>query len=634
MSNAADTVIYEFAGFRLNARQRRLFAADQRPVALSPRAFETLVVLVEHAGEMLEKSELMKRVWPKTVVEENSLNQCITQLRRALGERPGEHRFIVTEPGRGYRFVAAVREVSVPAAIGTDAGVTRPTAASAPAPTQSSASPSKGARTSIAVLPLANMTRDPDKEYFGDGMAEELINMLTRVPGLKVPARTSSFAYKGRNIDVRQIARELDVEALLEGSVRSAGDRIRLTVQLVDGMSGYHLWSQNYDRDFADLFALQDELAGAIVQAIREKLNGTIDAVAQAPPAQDLEAYQLYLRGHALMQVGTQDNLRRARQLLGEAIARDPTFARAHSALALTHWVGFFFNYPAADAVGDAEREAERALALDPNIAEAHGVLGTALAARLEWLKADASLRVAAALDENDAFTHSHQPIHVALAVGHLRRAEEELRAANRLAPANRLVALRLAVALLFTGATDARKYMDLGVDLGFPKNLHPMTIMYASAAEQERRYAEAADILAHDAMVRAVNAESAIRLAMSALGTGTGTAEAIAALEAVEARADARTLGWATFGFIVRTYMRLGALDQAYVAANRLLDEMARSGPIWTNTGGLWSHEMRPFRQDPRFQALVTRFGFIPYWEEHGPPDNCELRGGRLICH
>ena len=159
--------------------------------------------------------------------------------------------------------------------------------------------------------------------------------MLTRVPGLKVPARTSSFAYKARNVDVRQIARELEVDALLEGSVRSAGDRIRLTVQLIDGQSGYHLWSQNYDRDLHDLFALQDELASAIVQAIRDTLNRAVDTVAQGPPAQDVEAYQLYLRGRALLERGTEENLRRAVELLRQAVARDPTFARAHSAIGL-----------------------------------------------------------------------------------------------------------------------------------------------------------------------------------------------------------------------------------------------------------------------------------------------------------
>jgi hypothetical protein len=252
---------------------------------------------------------------------------------------------------------------------------------------------------------------------------------------------------------------------------------------------------------------------------------------------------------------------------------------------------------------------------------------------RLEWLKADASLREAAALDENDAFTRSQHAIQIALAVGHSRRAVADMRAAHQLAPANALVALRLAVVLLMSGSSrDASTYMDLGVDLGFPKNLHPMTIMYGFLAMGERRYREAADVLSEDMMVRAVGAQEAIRLAMNALERGTGRAEAIAALEAVESQADPRALGWVTFGFLAAIYTRLGALDHAYAAANRLLDEMARSGPIWMNPGDLWMPEMRPFRKDARFQQLVGRFGFIPYWKQHGPPDGCELRGDTLV--
>ena len=643
MTVASGAPIYEFGGFRLHLRQRLLFSSDNQPVALSPRAFETLVVLVEQAGEMLDKSELMRKVWPKAVVEENSLNQCITQLRRALGERPGEHRFIVTEPGRGYRFVAEVRAVSAPSATPAEPVMKTPAgtptgAVSEPAPAARHASPTPltAVRTSIAVLPLANLTRDPEKEYFGDGMAEELINMLTRVPGLRVPARTSSFAYKGRQVDVRQIARDLGVDALLEGSVRSAGDRIRLTVQLVDGRSGYHIWSQNYDRDLRDLFALQDELAGAIVQAVRDKLNATVDVVTQGPPAQDVEAYQLYLRGRALMERGTPENLRRAVEMLRQAMARDPNFARAHSAIGLANWVAFFLNYPVPNPLGEAEREARRALALDPRLAEAHGVLGTVYAARLDWLKADASLRAAQALAENDAFTLTQHPLHVSLAMGHCRQAAQDIEAAHRLAPANFLVAGRLGSVHLVSGSPEAEtlKYLDLAVDLGYPRTLDPMPIMYGLLAQRAARYAEAANHLVQDSSIKALAGENAVRLALDALA-GRGTkAEAIAALRAVESNAAPRTVVYNGLGVVCWLYALLGALDPAYESVNRVLDEMARSGPVWAFPGGLWLPEMRSFRQDPRFQTLVARLGLLPYWEKFGPPDNCELRGGRLICH
>jgi len=202
----------------------------------------------QEVPRLLDKSTLIAAVWPNVVVEENNLNQVISALRRALGDGSGGRRFIITVPGRGYQFVAPVREVR-------DAISSHPPTVHAPA----------GDRASIAVLPFASLSSDPEKDYFGDGIAEELIHLLARVPGLKVPARTSSFAYKGRNVDVRQIARELGVGMLLEGSVRSAGDSIRVTAQLINAESGYHIWSQTFDRRFADVFKLQDELAGAIV---------------------------------------------------------------------------------------------------------------------------------------------------------------------------------------------------------------------------------------------------------------------------------------------------------------------------------------------------------------------------------
>jgi Tfp pilus assembly protein PilF len=297
--------------------------------------------------------------------------------------------------------------------------------------------------------------------------------------------------------------------------------------------------------------------------------------------------------------------------------------------------VAFFFDYPVADALREAEREAERALAIDPRLAEAHGVLGGVYAARLDWLRADASLRAARALAENDAFTRTQHGLLVGMAAGHLRRAEEDIREAHRLAPADPIVALRLATVVMIHGSVDeALKYMDLGVDLGFSKALPPMPLMYGLLALRGQRYTEAADLLVQDLKVRSVAAEHAVRLALSALATDGETAQAIAALRAVEKHADPRKLAWDGLGLLCWLYAWLGALDHAYETAHRTLDEMARSGPVWIFPGSLWAPHMQSFRQDPRFQALVTRLGLMGYWEEYGPPDNCELRDGRLICH
>src|SRR6516164_5937303 len=311
--------VYEFGDFRLHAAQRRLTArSDGRAIELTPKALDALHFLLQHRGELLDKSTLIAAVWPNVVVEENNLNQVVSALRRALGDGSGGQRFIVTVPGRGYQFVAPVREI-------------REESPAAPlaAPATQATNPT---RKSIAVLPFASLSSDPEKDYFGDGIAEELIHLLARVPGLKVPARTSSFAYKGRNIDVRQIARELGVGMLLEGSVRSAGDRIRVTAQLIEADTGFHVWSQSYDRRFADIFQLQDELAVAIVQALKISLGDReLRPLRDAPPTQDVEAYRLFLRAISLRGVGPNERLI---ALLNECIARDPGFVRAHAVLA------------------------------------------------------------------------------------------------------------------------------------------------------------------------------------------------------------------------------------------------------------------------------------------------------------
>ena len=196
-------------------------------------------------------------------------------------------------------------------------------------------------RDSIAVMPFANLSGDPSRDYFSDGMSEELLNLLARVPGLQVASRTSSFAYKDRDVDVRQIGKELGVSTVLEGSVRQASDRVRITAQLIDAQSGFHLWSETYDRKLADVFQVQDEIAKAIVDKLRIELAPADQQLAQRQkaPTQNVEAYELYLQGRAIWKRRGAENLKRAIELYQAAIGKDPAFARAHAALASAYVV-------------------------------------------------------------------------------------------------------------------------------------------------------------------------------------------------------------------------------------------------------------------------------------------------------
>jgi TolB-like protein len=496
-----------------------------------------------------------------------------------------------------------------------------------------------GPRDSIAVMPFANLTGDARKDYLGDGMAEEVINALTKVPGLKVPSRTSSFAYKGRDTDIRQIARDLSVTSILEGSVHSAGNRIRVTAQLIDARSGLHLWAQTYDRKFTDLFQLQDELATAIVQALQVNLNGaSSSSIAQPPPTQDVEAYDLYLQGFSAMLRGTEPSLRLALDLYGRALARDPKFARALAARSRARLTFLVRGLPLPNAREDAERDARQALALDPGMDVAHQALANVSALRADWLQAESSYHAALSAGSVSPEIHSGYAMVVLAATGRLHQAYLEGGNAYRLAPASpNLLGVYSALSSYLGLDADAVKYADLAVALGGRSGSGSVLQVSVLAAMRAGRFAEAADRVMDSLppAMRSAGGAEVLRLVYAALADPTRKPAASQALEGL-LHTLAVSQGKATDqrDFIVYFAM-LDALDPAYVLAGRYLDDFLSSG-----AGGgvdwdfLWTPEMHSFRRDPRFQRFVTRLNLIGYWKQYGPPDDCALKDGKLTCH
>jgi TolB-like protein len=630
MTERGARIFYEFGGFRLDPQQRLLTVKDGRPIPLPPKALETLLYFVERRGELLEKATLMKAIWPNIVVEENSLNQNISVIRRALGESPGEHRFIVTEPGRGYRFVADVGVVAEP----PSTFLQSPPAGSpvAPAP---QAAPAQ--RKSIAVLAFANLTGDPAKEYFGDGMAEELIHTLARIPGLKVPSRTSSFAYKGRNTDVRQIARDLEVGVVLEGSVRSAGERIRVAAQLIDGQNGFHVWSEHYDREFGDLFKLQDELARAIVDALRLTMDEPVVGHAMhEPPTRDLEAYQLYLQAVGMQFSAPTQSVPRALRMLERAVDRDPLFARAHSAIAVLRALAIVLDTPLPGTLAESEREALRSLALDAGVGSTHAALGTIYAAQGKWISAEERFHDALARDASDPSSRLTYGMNLLGTVGFLRGYAKFSLDVYQLAPAWFGSVLGLAVVhMLLDEPETARRFAELGVDLGIPAAGGPLSDVLAQLALREGRYEEAAEITVGGlpAGFAVDGGADIIRQLFSVLRDRAPAGAPIEALNALRARAAPAEMTQIMKRRFMVWYTLLGALDQAFEVFTESLDCFARSGTIGTAWAFLWMRELLPFRQDLRFQSLCRRMGLFDYWNKYGPPDHCELRNGKLIC-
>ena len=440
--NAPPAHVYEFGDFRLDAGKRLLWQADAQ-VPLTPRVFETLLYLVEHHDTVLDKERLMEAVWPDSIVEENNLTQNISTLRRVFGETPGSHHYIVTVPGRGYRFVADVKmreadagpqprrtpEAAIapaekkmehvasvaqldrrhsfrPTLLATAAVLALSVAAlffwrdrtqnppEAPARTQSAKIliPEK----SIAVLPFANLSADKENAFFTEGVQDDILTALAKFADLKVISRTSVASYvAGPHRNLLEVGQELGVANVLEGSVRRAGGKVRVTAQLIEMRTNTHLWAETYDRDLADVFAIQSDIAQRIATALEAKLAPEEKARLDATPTTNSEAYVLYVTAR-----GTEDYIE-AEKIYMQAIALDPGFALAYAQASILN-SGFSVDDRAR--LARARAQAEEALRLSPALGEAHMALGLCL----YWgeKKYDAALKefeVAATTSPNNA---------------------------------------------------------------------------------------------------------------------------------------------------------------------------------------------------------------------------------------
>jgi TolB-like protein/DNA-binding winged helix-turn-helix (wHTH) protein/Flp pilus assembly protein TadD len=473
--------IYEFEGFRLDPARRRLWKGDAA-VPLTSRVFDTLVYLVEHPDTVLDKERLMEAVWPDSIVEENNLTQNISTLRRIFGEMPGSHRFIVTVPGRGYRFVAAVKIGSLenilsPENAPAPAVATEGERATLPPPTpRPRLAPSLLAggmvvalatlvfffwrgpwrnplastapvrillpEKSIAVLPFANLSDDKENAFFSEGVQDDILTALAKINDLKVISRTSVANYvSGPARNLRQIGQELGVANILEGSVRRAGGKVRVTAQLIETRTNTHIWAETYDRELQDVFAIQSEIAQQIATALQAKFAPEEKARLDVQPTRNSDAYALYLmaRGRAGMPNSSQGDDVTAEELYLQAIGLDPGFALAYARASILN-SGIASETDKPERTAKARAQAEQALRLSPDLGEAHMALGLCLfwaeknypAALKEFDRAAASLPNNAEIPGYRAGIYRRQ--------GRWREAVAEFDRAKSLDPRNRQV--------------------------------------------------------------------------------------------------------------------------------------------------------------------------------------------------
>lgn len=366
--------IYEFGEFRLDTAKRVLRRLDGTPVPLTPRVFETLLYMVEHHDAVLDKERIMAVVWPDSIVEENNLAQAISKLRQVFGETPGSHSYVVTVPGRGYRFVAEVNKRT------EDAG-SRPHLEHATAEESIGTVPTRVPipEKSIAVLPFDNLSDDKQNAYFAVGVQDEIMSNLARIADLKVISRTSANLYKsGNGRNSREIGQQLGVAHLLEGNVQRLGNRLRVNAQLIDARTDTHLWAQTYDRDVADLFAIQSEIAKAIADELHAKISLAEKLSIERVPTADLTAFDLYTRAKNISLSAPFSNsgkkeLQQAADLLNQAVTRDPAFFQAYYQLARTHDLLYLLGHDHTPArLALAETAIQAAFRLRPDAGEAH----------------------------------------------------------------------------------------------------------------------------------------------------------------------------------------------------------------------------------------------------------------------
>jgi TolB-like protein/DNA-binding winged helix-turn-helix (wHTH) protein/Flp pilus assembly protein TadD len=429
-----DTVrLYEFGPFRLDPSEHKLLRGNET-VALTPKAFDTLLVLVRNSGHLMEKDDLIRMLWPDSFVEEGSLSNNIFLLRKALGEDPA---FIETVPRRGYRFVGAVRQL--PGATTTTLPEKAPeagTPGSAPLltkarwPWRSRAAlgilaaallaslaaagwfyrgAGHGGETidSVAVLPFVNASADPNTEYLSDGITENLINSLSQLPHLKVMSRDASFRYKGKETDAETVGRDLGVRAIFKGRVMQRADSLAISAELIDARDNSHIWGQQYNRKPYDIFGLQDEIAREMTTALRLRLTDEEKKHLARNYTPNPEAYQDYLRGRYFW-LKTGLGLDKGVEYFQQAIAKDPGYAQAYDGLADCYiWLGVFGFSSPQEAYPKAKEAALRSLEIDGTLAEAHTSLAR-IKAEYDWDWSGAETEFQRALQLNPSYATAY----------------------------------------------------------------------------------------------------------------------------------------------------------------------------------------------------------------------------------
>jgi TolB-like protein/DNA-binding winged helix-turn-helix (wHTH) protein len=615
-STPPTTRLY-FGPFELDPHTGELWKSG-RPVKLPPQPTKLLIFLASRCGELVTREEIKESLWgADTFVDfEQGLNFCIKKIRFALGDNPDQPEFIQTLPRRGYRFIGSARTES-PAVPPETKPPRRKTALPFGLVFLAAAIVTvalifalgwnnlrdrwfggAGAHQikSLAVLPLRNLSQDPEQEYFSDGMTDELITDLAKSGGLRVISHTSVERYKDTKLPLPEIARELGVDAVVEGTVMRSGERVRITAQLIDGRSDRHLWAESYERDVRDVFGLQSEVAQRISREVGTNLIAGQPSHPPSKPEVDPAAYEAYLKGNFYWNQLSCDGFNKGRAYFEQAVAKDPNFSPAYVGLAESYFtLDDWGCSPEAELIPKSRAAALKAVELDPNSGPAHAWLGK-LAFFYEWNlpKAEGELKLAIELDPN------HVPSHVMYAVflvtvGRQDDGLAEMRRAKELDPTSQLTnGIGIFVSYL------ARQY-DQAIEQGNRTiELYPGSMLaydWLGATYEKRGHydqANAAYLKSKELQGAPQNELAAYQSAYQKSGVrGYWQKE----LEAAE-RSKSVNPCWMS-----RVYAHLGKKEQMLEFLNRSSQQHC-SGPHTVIADPIND----PFRDDPRFRDVVAR--------------------------
>ena len=577
MADRVNRRFYEFGRFRLDQTGRVLFHGN-KAVPLPPKAADALLLLVQNAGNVVEREDLLKQVWRDAFVEEGSLTRTISILRKALEEGAYGREFISTIPKRGYRFAAKVE------------GVSSLHATSLPA------------KTMLAVLPFENISGRKDQEYFSDGLTEEMITQLGRInpERLGVIARTSAMKYKNTTKTVHQIGLELNVSHILEGSVRRAGSRVRIAAQLIQVCDQTHLWANSYEREVSDILALQSEVAQAIAHQIQIKLIPPERERLAASGSVAPEAYELYLKGRYLWNQRVPQALQKSIEHFEKAIQIDPAYAAAYAGMADSYLTlqddGLL---PTLKATTEAKRAASEAIRLDDSLAEPRISLAHAYFHEFNWPAAEREFKCALELNPNYATAHFYYANYL-LVMEQFQDALAEAQRAQALDPVSLPAGSNTAMALYYGGQYDQSIQQSLLV------------------LETDPKFARSYEDLGRAYWEKGMRRQSitAFRKAVTCSGRGSGFIASLAHAYALAGKGEearnllkeltvlARRQYVSPYAFAL-AYVGMGNKDQAFAWLGKAYDERASALPFVKVNPRLAS-----LHGDSRFHKLLRRLG------------------------